>query len=72
MRSFVAFLAMVAWSAAVAAIMYQIGFQSHVHDLWWSLGATLVLFIGLIGNVWIFFFIAKETPWTWFKSENKP
>ena len=72
MRSYIAILAMIAWSAAVAAVMYAIGFADHMHDLLWSLGAAVVLLIGLVGNVWIFLAIVKEQPWEWFKGGSEP
>jgi len=67
MRSLIAVLTMIAWSALVAWVMHVIGFSQHLHDPLWSLGAAVSLLIGLIGNVWIFFLIVKEEPWAWFK-----
>lgn len=71
MKSFIATGAMVAWSAAIAAVMHLAGFAGHYHDWLWSLGAAVVLLIGLVGNVWIFFAIVKEQPWEWFKGESE-
>ena len=68
MRSLIAVVVMVVWSALIALVMYWIGFSQHMHDPLWSVGAAVALLIGLIGNVWIFFLIVKEEPWAWFKS----
>ena len=65
MKLFICLLIMVGWSALVAAAMYLIGFQNHLHDVLWSLGAAIALLIGLVGNVWIFFLVMKEKPWQW-------
>lgn len=70
MRSLIAVLTMIAWSALIAWAMYMTGFSQHLHDPLWSLGAAVALLIGLIGNVWIFFLIVKEEPWAWFKQDN--
>lgn len=65
MNTLFAVLAMILWSIGIALAMHFIGFANYMHDVWWSLGGAVVLLIGLIGNVWIFFLIAKETPWQW-------
>lgn len=65
MKLLISLLMMVGWSALVAIVMGQIGFQNHLHDPLWSLGAAVALLIGLIGNVWIFFVVMKEKPWQW-------
>ena len=69
MKSFIAVIMMAIWSAAIAFIMDMVGFQNHLHDLWWSLGAAVTLLIGLVGNVWIFFLVAKEEPFKWLKQK---
>lgn len=71
MRSYIAMLVMLAWSVGIAVIMYLLDFAGHMHDVIWSIGAAVVLFIGLVGNVWIFLAIVKEQPWEWFKNESE-
>ena len=71
MKSFIALIVMVVWSVGIYLVMQQIGFSNHMHDWLWSLGATVMLFIGIVGNVWIFFLIVKEAPWQWFHNDNK-
>ena len=71
MKNLVALSAMVIWSAAIWAIMELIGFEGMSHDLLWGLGAAVILLIGLIGNIWIFFLIMKESPWKWLKNEDQ-
>ncbi len=69
MKSFIAVIMMAIWSVAIVFIMDMVGFQNHLHDLWWSLGAAVTLLIGLVGNVWIFFLVAKEEPFKWLKQK---
>ena len=71
MRSYIAILAMLVWSAGIAVVMHFLDFTSHMHQVLWSLGAAIILLIGLVGNVWIFLAIVKEQPWEWFKGESK-
>ena len=71
MKSFIAMGVMLVWSAAIAFVMHSIGFVEHAHDWLWSLGAAVMLLIGLVGNVWIFLAIVKEAPWQWFKSDSE-
>ncbi len=59
----IAIAAMIAWSFAIWGVMELIGFS--MHNVVSSLGASIMLFIGLVGNVWIYFLIMKETPWKW-------
>ena len=63
MKNLIVIAAMVAWSVAIWGVMKLIGFP--MHNVWSSLGASVMLFIGLVGNVWIYFLIMKETPWQW-------
>lgn len=65
MKLFICFALMAVWSALIAVVMHFIGFQNHLHDVLWSLGAAVALLIGLVGNVWIFFLVMKEKPWQW-------
>ena len=65
MRILIAVTSMILWSVFIWAIMDFVGFSDHINDPLWSLGAAIMLLIGLVGNVWIFFLIAKETPWQW-------
>lgn len=65
MKTLTALAAMAVWSFAVWAAIELIGFQDMMHDPLWSLGAAALLLIGLVGNVWIYFLIMKETPWQW-------
>ena len=54
-----------AWSIGIAYVMGMAGFSNYLHNPLWSLGAAVVLLIGLVGNVWIFFLIMKNRPWLW-------
>ena len=50
--------------------MNVFGFQNNPHDILWSIGAGLALLIILLINVYIYFVICKETPWTWKNEES--
>lgn len=63
MKNFVALALMAVWSAAIWGVIELVGFE--MHSLWSSLGASVALLVGLIGNVWIYFLVMKETPWQW-------
>ena len=62
---------MAVWSLAIWAIIQFGGFSDMLHDPLWSLGAAVLLLIGLVGNVWIYFLIRKEAPWKWLKDESQ-
>ena len=63
MKNLIAIAAMIVWSVAIWGVMELIGFS--MHNVWSSLGAGVMLLIGLVGNVWIYFLIMKEAPWQW-------
>ena len=67
MKLLITIALMVGWSILVWYVMNMAGFTAtaHLHDPLWSLGAAIVLLIGLIGNVWIFFLMMKDSPWQW-------
>ena len=71
MKSLIALGFMVVWSAVIAAILNLAGFADNYHEPLWSLGAAIILFVGLVGNVWIFLAVVKEQPWEWFKGESE-
>ena len=80
MKSFIAFLIMIVWSALIYTVMNLIGLDGQIwnrdiHDSIWSylglnLGAAIMLLIGLIGNVWIYFLVVGNQPWEWHKKQN--
>lgn len=59
-----------AWIALGVWAMNQFGFQHHLHDALWSLGAAIALLIILVVGVAIFFAVAKESPWVWFTGSS--
>lgn len=59
-----------AWIALGVWAMNQFGFQNHLHDALWSLGAAIALLIILVVGVAIFFAVAKESPWVWFTGSS--
>ncbi len=65
MKLLITIALMVVWSIFIAYAINMAPFSDHLHDPLWSLGAAVVLLIGLVGNVWIFFLIMKDRPWLW-------
>ena len=51
MKLLITIALMVVWSLFIAYVMNMAAFQDHLHDPLWSLGAAVVLLIGLVGNV---------------------
>ena len=66
LKEVIAIVCMAVWIAAGVWAMNQFGFQHHMHDVIWSIGAAISLLIIIVIGVAIFFAVAKETPWTWF------
>ena len=66
--TFKAFFVMALWTIVSVGAMYLIGFGNHHSEPLWAIGGAILLLIILIVNVWIFFAVAKEEPWKWFKS----
>lgn len=60
MRYLLAIIVAVAWSAMIALAINMGGFMDHLHDPIWSIGAAVILLIGVVGNVWLFFLIVKQ------------
>lgn len=71
MKTLTALAAMAVWSFVIWAVMELIGFSDMMHDPLWSLGAAVLLLVGLVGNVWIFFLVMKEDPWQWLKNTDQ-
>ncbi|MGI9303422.1 MAG: hypothetical protein ACR2RB_12055 [Gammaproteobacteria bacterium] len=67
MASLKALVIMVIWSAVAAWLMNMIGFAEHFRELIWAIGGGIALLIILLVNVWIYFVVAKDEPWKWFK-----
>ena len=67
MATLKALIVMTLWTVAVVGGMYVFRFGDHHSDPLWAIGGAVLLLVVLIVNVWIFFVIAKEEPWKWFK-----
>ena len=50
-----------------AWVMTQVGFVENHRDPLWALGGAVVLLVILVANFLIYFWVAKEEPWKWFK-----
>jgi|TARA_B110000908_G_C10091565_1_gene374276 hypothetical protein len=49
--------------------MNEFGFQNNPHDILWAIGAALAILAIILLNVYIYFFVCKETPWAWKKED---
>jgi len=67
MASLKAWAVMGVWSLIGAWIMTTVGFVENHRDPMWALGAAIVLMVILVVNFLIYFRVAKEEPWKWFK-----
>ena len=65
MKLLITLALMVVWSVLIFYVINAASFTDHLHDPLWSLGAAVLLLVGLVGNVWIFFLVMKESPWQW-------
>ncbi|NKC15539.1 MAG: hypothetical protein GKR94_26085 [Gammaproteobacteria bacterium] len=68
MASIKALAIMVAWSAIAAWAMSAIGFADNYREIIWAIGGAIALLVILMVNVWIYFVVAKDEPWKWFKN----
>ena len=73
MRVLPALLVMVVWSCVIYYIVSLIGPAKPTMGfgtVLWGLLAAVLLLIGIIGNVWIFFAIVKERFWSWWEGKD--
>lgn len=70
LKEVIAIICMAAWIVVGVLAMNQFGFQNHLHDWVWSIGAAIALLIIIVIGVAIFFAVAKETPWIWFNDSD--
>lgn len=68
MASMKALVAMVVWSAVAAWAMNAAGFVENSREFIWAVAAAVALLIILMVNVWIYFLIARDEPWKWFRT----
>ncbi len=67
MASLKAWAVMGVFSLICAWIITQVGFVENHSDPLWALGGAVVLLVALVVNVLIYFWVARDEPWKWFK-----
>ena len=70
MREYIAAVVMIVFTALSFWGMNMFGFQNNPHDVLWAIGAGFAVLIILLINVYIYFVVCKETPWTWKNEES--
>ena len=71
MKEPLGYIAAILWIIAGIQFMNWFGFQDHLHDVLWSLGAAIAVMIIFLGAVYIFLRIAKDEPWLWPTKSDK-
>jgi len=68
-REYIAAIIMIAFTSLSFWGMNEFGFQNNPHDILWAIGAGLAILAIILLNVYIYFFVCKETPWAWKKED---
>ena len=69
MREYIAAIIMIVFTSLCFWAMNEFGFQNNPHDVLWAIGAALAILAIILLNVYIYFFVCKETPWAWKKED---
>lgn len=67
MSSFKAIFVMAIWTTTIAYGLFRLGAQEMFTDPLWALCIALVLLFTHMGNMFLYFKIAGEKPYQWFK-----
>ena len=67
MKNIKAFLYMGSWTLIIAIILYSQGAHIHFCELNWAIGTSLILLITHMVNMAIYFKVAGNEPYKWFK-----
>ena len=67
MKNIKAFLYMGTWTLIIAIILYSQGAHIHFRELNWAIGTSLILLITHMVNMAIYFKVAGNEPYKWFK-----
>tara|TARA_B110000285_G_C14821773_1_gene466854 strand:- start:153 stop:362 length:210 start_codon:yes stop_codon:yes gene_type:complete len=68
-REYIAAIIMIVFTSLCFWGMNEFGFQNNPHDVLWAIGAALAILAIILLNVYIYFFVCKETPWAWKKED---
>jgi hypothetical protein len=68
MKNFKAFTIMSLWTLTIGIILYRIEAHLHFREILWALSLSLILLVTHMVNMIIYFKIAGNDPYKWFKS----
>jgi len=68
MKNFKAFTTMSLWTLTIGIILYRIEAHLHFREILWALSLSLILLVTHMVNMIIYFKIAGNDPYKWFKS----
>jgi len=67
MASFKAIVVMVIWTAIAGYGLFMIGAHEHFRNPMWAIGIGIALLVTHLINMALYFKIAGERPFEWFK-----
>jgi len=67
MKNLKAFSIMGIWTVSVFVLLYILQAHLHYREITWALGLSLVLLITHMVNMVIYFKVAGNAPYRWFK-----
>ena len=67
MASFKAIIVMVVWTAIAGYGLFTIGAHEHFRNPMWAVGIAVALLVVHMINMGLYFKIAGERPFEWFK-----
>lgn len=67
MKSLKAFALMGLWSAFVISVLYLLEAHLHYRDVLWALGTAIAVLAAHMINMAIYFRVAGDTPFQWFR-----
>ena len=67
MASFKAIIVMIIWTAIAGFGLYSIGAHENYRDIMWAVGTGIALLVIHMINMALYFKIAGEKPFVWFK-----
>lgn len=67
MKNLKAFLIMFVWTTVVGLILYKLDAHVYYRNIVWAFGISFVLLLAHMVNMVIYFKVAGNTPYQWFK-----
>ena len=65
MKTFVALLAIAAFTSLVGIVLVWVGIEAHHTDPLWAIGTSIIFLVTLLIDVWMFFALAGEEAYQW-------